>query len=248
MIRIAMLLLLAAFAWSEVIEASYKIEYGVFGKVGASDALLETNATSYHIEVVGEATGFAKVLTGGRKERYISTGKVIDGRLVPEKFIKSRIRRNKRSDKYFIFDHEKKVVYAKKRVYENGKLVSDGKPNPLPYYAKDDLFTLYFNIFDQLKKLPVGSYRFHAVGGDRKDGAVDIVIPDAKTLKKLKKRLKSDGFYFIAIIHQKIFASKEGALYIVADDDGVAKKALLKDVIMFGDIVGKLVKKRVSDR
>jgi len=246
--RVFLALLLAVAAFGAVIEASYKVEYGMFGKVGIADALYERNATDYRIEIVAEATGFAKVLSGGQKERYISVGKVIDGKLVPQRFIKSRIKRNRRSDKYFIFDHDKKVVYAKKKIYKNGKLVSEGKPTPLPYYAKDDLFTLYFNLFPTLKSLKVGRHRFHAVGGDRKDGAVDIIIPDAKMLEWMKKRLKEDGFYFVAVIHQKIFSSKDGALYVVVDEDGVAKRALLKDVIMFGDIVGKLVKKRVSDR
>ena len=239
-------LLLVTALFSKEIVAQYKVSYGFFGKIGVADARLERNETNYSIEIVAKATGFAKVLSGSRVERYTSEGKVVDGKLVPLRFVKSRSRRNKRTDKFFEFDHAAKRVYVYKKYYKNGKFIKKTKPSVLPFYAKDDLLTLYFNIKDELPKRR-GALQFHAVGGDRKTGAVDIVIPDEKKREELKRLLKTDGFYIIAIIHQKIFASKNGELFIAMDKDGIAKKALLKDVIMFGDVVGTLVKKRVSE-
>ena len=63
----------------------------------------------------------------------------------------------------------------------------------------------------------------------------------------MKSLLKEDGIYLIVTIYQKIFASKEGKLYIVLNSEGIAKKAVLKDVIMFGDIVGILDKLEIRD-
>ena len=239
-------LLFAAALFGKSIEAEYKVTYGFFGKIGVADAKLEQNATDYNISIVAKATGFAKVLSGSRVERYISEGKVEDGKLLPLRFVKSRSKRNKRTDKFFEFDHKAKKIYVYKKYYKNGKFLSKTKPSTLPYYAKNDLLTLYFNIKDELRKKS-GALHFKAAGGDRKTGAVDIVIPDPKKREKLKKLLKTEGFYIIAVIHQKIFASKNGELFIALDNDGIAKKAMLKDVIMFGDVVGTLVKKRVSE-
>ncbi len=244
--RIVLIALLAIALWGKSIEAEYKVEYGVFGRVAKSIAKLDQNQTNYKIEIVAQATGFAKVLTGNRKEIYESSGKVVNGKLVPIHFVKKRSRRGKVSIKFFDFDHGRKKVYVHKEIYKNGKLIAKSKPSALPYYAKNDLLTLYFNIIDTLRSKS-GPQLFHAVGADRKTGRVDIIIPTGKELEKLQHLLKEEGFYFIAIIHQKIFASKDGKLFIVAGKDGIAKKAVLKDVIMFGDIVGKLVRKQVRE-
>ncbi|MRI82852.1 MAG: hypothetical protein C6I00_00335 [Nitratiruptor sp.] len=225
------------------VEALYKVRYGLFGRVGIAQAKMEQNATGYRIVVEGKATGLAGVLSGGRIERYESRGRVVDGKLVPDYFVKIRQNRNKRSVKEFFFNHAKGEVTITKRNYKKGKLVATTH-SKLPYYAPNDLLSLYFNIAPTLHTLQ-GQQRFYAVGGDRNSGAVDIIAPTGKELAKLKRLLKVDGTYLIAVIHQKIFASKEGRLYIVLDSDGIAKKALLKDVILFGDIVGKLVEKKV---
>ncbi len=228
------------------IETQYKVTYGFFGKIGVANAKMEHNATDYKITIDAKATGFAKVLSGSRVERYVSEGKVVNGKFVPMRFVKSRSKRNRRTDKFFEFDHKAKKVYVYKKYFKNGKLTDTTKRSVLPYYARDDLLTLYFNIKDELPKRS-GALRLKAVGGDRKSGAVDIVIPEGKKRKELAQLLKTEGFYIIAIIHQKIFASKNGELFIAMDKEGLAKKALLKDVIAFGDVVGTLVKKRVSE-
>ncbi|MRJ02908.1 MAG: DUF3108 domain-containing protein [Epsilonproteobacteria bacterium] len=227
------------------IEADYKVSYGIFGRVGTAKATMEYNETDYRITIEGRATGLASTLSGGRIERYESIGRVVNGRFVPYLFIKIRRNKNKESVKKFTFDHYRKKVKIEKRNYKHGKLVAVGR-SELPYYAPDDLLTLYFNLRKELPSLD-GSQRFYAVGGDRKSGAVDIIIPEGEELKRLKKLLKVDGLYLIVVIHQKIFASKEGRLYVVLDEDGIAKRALLKDVIMFGDIRGKLVRKEIYE-
>ena len=65
--------------------------------------------------------------------------------------------------------------------------------------------------------------------------------------KKIKRLLKANGHILVVIINQKIFSSKRGELYINLDDDGICTSAVLKDVIFFGDIRGKLVEKKVKE-
>ncbi len=240
---VALLFLLCGLAFGKVIDAEYKVAWGIFSSVGRAYAHYEANATDYKIVIEGRATGLARIMSGNRQERYESSGKIVDGLLVPHKFVKIMQNSKKKRIKTFVFDHLRKKIFVTKVGYRKGKFEFKTQ-DILPYYAKDDLLTLYFNLKRMLKP-GIYRYTFHAVGGDRKSGRVDIFLPQGKELAKLQRLLKAQGLYLGIVIHQKIFASKNGELFVVMGEDGVAKKGLLKDVIMYGDIVGTLVKKEM---
>ena len=241
---LAMIFFLSVFFGKEI-EAEYKVSFGLFGSVGKGIAHFDANTSRYHIKIYGKATGLAKVLSGGREEIYESFGKIENGILVPEKFVKITKTNKKKRIKTFRFDHEKKEILITKEGFRRGKFEFETH-DKLPYYVRNDLLTLYFNLPTYLQENKK-KYVLHAVGGDRKDGRVDIFLPEGKKLQKLKEILKVDGLYLGVVVHQKIFASENGELFVVIDKDGVAKKGLLKDVIMYGDIVGTLTKKSVRD-
>ncbi len=240
--KLFLLLLFSIVLNAKMVEAYYDVRYGLFGKVGESKAKLEQNATDYKIEVEAKATGFAKVLSGGRVERYESVGVVKDGLLVPKIYKKMRKSKTKKDIKIFIFDYKNRVIKVHREIYRKNTLESVEDKN-LSYFVENDVLTLYFNI-KKLLKPGKYNYRFYAVGGRRKDGRIDVIVPKDK--RSVKELLKVDGFYLIVKIYQKIFASKEGELILAMDEEGITKKALLKDVIMFGDIVGVLKKKVVK--
>ena len=231
--------------WGKEIEAEYKVSYGIFGSVGKSWAKMESNDTNYSIEVVGKATGIAKILSNSRVERYTSHGFVKDGFLRPLLFVKIRQNSSKKDIKKFSFDYKKRRITIERYIYKGGKLLQHSFEHA-PFFANEDILTLYFNIRRYLKPHRY-FYTFHAVGGDRHTGRIDVILEHGKRLRELQKLLGIHGLYLSVILHQKIFASKQGELHIVIDKDGVAKKALLKDVIAFGDIVGVLVRKRVVE-
>ena len=109
----------------------------------------------------------------------------------------------------------------------------------MKYYAKDDLLTLFFNIKKYLNDFSVKEDQvFYAVGANKKDGRVDIHIPKVQKQKKFKK--------ILVTINQKIFASKKGELNLDLDDNGICQKAVLKDVIFFGDIRGEIKELKVA--
>jgi len=234
--------------FAQSIEAKYKVTYGFLGEVGYSKAKFVKNSNSYKIEVTAKATGLAKILSNGRKERYISEGVVKNGILIPKIYKKIRENSKKKDIKIYRFDHDKKKIYVHIERYRDKKLDTK-KDEILNYYAKDDILSLYFNLKKYVNlKDEKGKKSFFAVGGNRKDGKVDVEIPKGENLKKIKKLLgEEDGLFLIVTIYQKIFASKKGKLYIVLNDKGIAKKALLKDVILFGDITGILEKLEIGD-
>lgn len=244
--RIAVLLLgLCALLLAKQIEAEYKVSYGIFGRMGKSLAKMESNETNYTIEVVGKATGLAKIFSNSRVERYVSKGFVKNGLFRPLVFIKIRQNSYKKDIKKFTFDYKTKRIGVERHIYKHGKLVQHSF-NYLPFFAKEDTLTLYFNIRRYLKPQKY-LYTFYAVGGERHTGRIDVIVEHGKRLRELQKLLGVHGLYLSVILHQKIFASKQGELHIVIGKDGVAKKALLKDVIAFGDIVAVLLRKRVVE-
>jgi len=229
--------------FSKTIEAKYDVTYGLFGKVGDSIAKLIKKKNNYKIIVKAEATGFAKILSNSRVESYTSEGVIKNGILIPKIYKKVRETLSKKDIKIYTFDHDKKKIYVHIEKYRHGKLESISD-EVLNYYAKDDILSLYFNIkryLDFYKNREKTS--FYAVGGNRKDGRVDIEILKKDKLKEIRRLMNNeDGLYLTVTIYQKIFASKEGKLHIVMDENGIAKRALLEDVILFGDITGILDK------
>jgi len=228
------------------ISAKYKVTFGFFGRVGVSEAFLERNATDYHIKVTAKATGISAKLSRHRHETYESFGKVVNGVLRPHKFIKIRKNDKKTDIRTHIFDYKKKVVYVEKKSIEDGEV--QVKYDILDYFAKDDILTLFFNLKKYLNNFTTKKEMiFYAVGANKKDGHVNIYTPKGKEAKRIRRLLEAKGHVLVVIINQKIFSSKKGELYIDLDKDGLCTTAVLKDVIFFGDITGKMVEKRVKE-
>ena len=242
-IIIETLLPLQAEVQAETIDAYYRVSFGVIGQIAKAKAHLERNGERYRIEVEGEATGFAKSLSRNRREKQISEGHIVDGLLVPDRYSVVRSYGNKVIKKEYIIDHNQKSVEQFNEKRESGKLVWKDRKK-LNYYSDNDLLTLYFNISTLIpRKDKGGLYRFKAVGAEKQQGRVEVIVPSAEERAAYEKDLgKGEYWYLTAIIHQKIFASSKGELTLSIGKDGVTEKALLKDVVMFGDILAERIK------
>ena len=236
-----LLILFSGILFAESMHATYKIEYGIFGKMGVSDAYLTKKEGKYKIKMVAKATGLAKVLSGGRVEVYGSSGRVVDGKLLPDTFTKDIRRSNKRRIKVYTFDHVSKKVVFHEENYRDGKL-KDEKNETLPYYVDNDILSLYFNIRNFIGGCEEPFAKdLIAVGAEKKTGRVRVETVTGNEREKLKKSLGDEPCYLKVTIFQKLFGSKGGELYLSLNKDFIVQRALLKDVIMFGDIRGKLV-------
>jgi len=227
---------------AKVLDATYSISYGMFGQLGISDAHFETKDDTYVIEVGARTTGIVKKLSRNRKERYVSKGHIVDGMLVSDILHVIRSHSDKYSEKTYIIDHQHqkvtKVSISKKR----GKIYKN-ETKELDFYSQDDLLTLYFNLPGRMDLSKAGTYELTAVGAEKQNGKVKIVIPNADKRVDYEKVLgNGDIWYLTAIIYQKIFESKKGELMIAIGKDGIAKKAVLKDLILYGDLVAERVK------
>jgi hypothetical protein len=231
------------YAKAETIDAYYRVSFGVIGEIAKARAHLEREGDRYRIEVAGEATGFAKSLSRNRKEKQVSEGHIKEGLLVPDRYSVTRSFGNKVIKKVYTIDHKSQQIIQQNEKTESGKLVwKDQKV--LDYYAVNDLLTLYFNIStlipDKEKK---ATYTFKAVGAEKQQGSVEAIIPSKSERVDYEKELgRGDYWYLTAIIHQKIFSSNRGELILSIDRNGVTQRAILKDVVMFGDILAERIR------
>ena len=233
----------SVFAHTKIIYADYNVSYGIFGKIGVAKAILEKKPTSYLIDIKLEATGLAKLLSGGREEHHISQGHIVNGLMISDLYQVIKSHGDIVVNKEYWVDHKQKKIKKKYKKYKQGQLVSD-RTSYLTFYSKDDLLTLYFNLDSAIKnKKQSNTYLFKAVGAERQDGKVSVYIPKEDELRFYKKELgETSQWYATVIIHQQIFSSKEGRLMLGVAKDGITNKAVLKDVIFFGDIRAVRVK------
>lgn len=245
---IFIILTFMTFLNAKTIIATYKVDFGIFGKIGTAKAVLHIGKKGdYKVSIEAKATGFAKVLSGGRIEKYKSEGRVVSGMLVPHEYLGITKTSSKTREKLYIFEHQNKKIKMLKFTIKNGKVAKSQEY--LKYYADNDILSLFFNIRKYLDNFKFkGKKVLYAVGANKKNGRVDLIAPVGKELERLKSDLgRKKGHFLKVFINQKIFASKRGELFLDINDDGICTKAVLKDVILFGDIRGELVKLKVEN-
>jgi len=250
---IILLFFLFSTSYSKDITATYKVTFGIFGQIGiAKTSLHVSGKNTYKINVHVVTTGLANFLSGGREEWYESYGSVDNKGIFLPKIYKKVVKRTIREGdfenskeiikiytKKYIFLHDKKIIKIEQIKQKNNDIKKENKI--ADYYATNDLLSLFFNFRNILPSLEIKKPKvFFAIGARKKDGRIDI--EPIKNILHVKEEFNwKSGHMIKAIINQKIFASKRGELLINLGDDGLAKDAVLKDVILFGDIKGTLV-------
>lgn len=237
------LLCLSTMVKAEVVEATYKVEFGIIGEIGIAKAKLIRDHSNYQIEVELEATGIARTLSGNRKEHHISKGHIENGMMVSDIYQVIKSHGSKTTNIVYRVDHQNKEVTKEHKRWKNRKVEKDNVTK-MDFYAKDDLLTLYFNLDKKIiDKTKSREYTFKAVGAEKQNGSVDLIIPEKDELEEFKELLgeTKDNWYARAIIHQDIFSSDKGELLLSIDQNGVTQKAVLKDLIFFGDIRAKKI-------
>jgi hypothetical protein len=231
------ILLFTLHIYAERITASYHVSYGIFGKIGIAKAILEKKGNQYTIDIELSATGLAKFLSQGRTEHHTSKGHIRNKMLIADSYSVTKSHAKTLMTKVYTFNHKNKSISKEFKKYKKGKQTRHEK-SVLDFYSPDDLLTLYFNLDNKIRnKSKAHTYKFKTVGAEKQQGKVSIEVPKQTDLGKYKKVLGNNAsWYATAIIHQKVFSSKEGRLMLGIDKDGICNQAVLKDVIFFGDI------------
>lgn len=264
----AILILCASALFSETISAKYEISFGVFGAVGSANTRLVRQGDRYEIVMDAVAQGVAGSLSGQRRESFRSKGRVVAGLLMPDLYVhevsrkKGKTTKNER--KTYAFDYARKTIKFQKFKGTGGELqlVSD---EILPYFATNDLLSLFFNF----SKIPHSGDKFfvRAAGAKSADGRIDIERPRGSAAANIASELgvvppsdadtnssaaasakpsehgtdKQAAAIYVVFINQPIFSSSRGELHLSLNEHGYADRAVLKDVLLFGDIRARLV-------
>lgn len=253
-------LLFSTSTFAKTIEATYKISYGIFGELGLAKTTLKLyEDNTYSIKVHAYATGIAKVLSSGKEETYESFGKVEDNKLIPTKFIKHSTNAYKKRYKEYTFDYNSNSISLYKTT---NRLKTTYSPDLKPiqewkqevsleknsFFTSNDLLSLFFNIKQMVPNFEQGcKYDLKAVGANSNNGSLSIFVPKGEAYHELDSALDTNDTKFIASINQKIFASQKGELYISLNEAGFCNKAVLKDVLIFGDIVGEIINFNIKE-
>jgi len=233
---VLLLLLLFQTADAQVLSATYEVSYGIFKKLGSATARFETKEDqTYNIKIEARTEGLAKVLTNNRIETYESYGSIVNGYLVPQKYIKIRQTNSSKKIKIYTFDHPNKIVWRESIDSDEWDKVKND------FYAPDDILSLFFNVKNHLQNQE--DRPFYVVGANKKDGRIDVNFPKGGSLSEMKKKLQTDqGNFLKVILNDRIFSSANGELMINLGSDGLCDKAILEDVLFFGDVVGSRVR------
>lgn len=235
-----LLLLFAQIAEAKVVSASYEVSFGIFQAMGNADARFEIkDDQTYTIRIEAKTTGIAKFLSNNRVEVYESRGTVKNGRLIPDTYTKIRQTNDRKNIKIYTFDHPNRIVWKETAQIKDGKTDKEKEPND--YYAQEDILSLFFNLklYSQAKENSV----YYAIGANQKEGRIDVVFPKNDALAEIKNTLgMAEGDFLKVVLNERIFSSAKGELLINLGSDGLCDKAILEDVLLFGDIVGKRVR------
>jgi hypothetical protein len=222
--------------------AKYRVKYGVFNLGEATASLKIDEDGFYEAEVKAKATGFSATLSGKRVETYKSMGRLVDGKLIPDSLEKVRSSNKKTKHTNYVFDHEQKQIAVFEERCDNK--VCSHSSEILPEYTENDILTLYHNVVFMFSKEGVKELNSSAVGSKQ---SVHVIVPEGKQLKTAKKAFDdAEGLYLLVILNQDIFGSDKGELYINLDDDMTVSRAVLKNTMLFGDIWGNIIEKKVE--
>lgn len=232
--------LLCQLSYGKTLSATYDVSFGIFQKLGVANTTLQINDDqTYAIRVEAKTQGIAKILSNNRYEVYESKETVNNGRLIPTTYTILRTTNSKWAKKIYTFDHAAKTVWKETIKRLDGDEDRNRKANE--FYATEDILSLFFNIDQYAKKRE--NVFFTAVGANKEDGRVDIVFPKKGQLDEMKKTLAlQDGEFVKVILNDRIFSSEKGELLLNLDTEGLCEKAILEDVLLFGDVVGKRVR------
>ena len=186
----ATLILCASALLGETISAKYEISFGVFGAVGSANTRLVREGDRYEIVMDAVAQGVAGSLSGQRRESFRSKGRIVAGLLMPDLYVhevsrkKGKTTKNER--KIYAFDYARKMIKFQKLKGTGGELqlVSD---EILPYFATNDLLSLFFNF----SKIPHSGDKFfvRAASAKSADGRIDIERPRGSAAANIASEL-----------------------------------------------------------
>jgi hypothetical protein len=228
------LLLPIALGWAAVLK--YKVFSPLAGELGSIELETTQKDGRYRIKAEASTKGLAAMLTGNRREKYLSEGRVEGGKFVSEHFRIERRMKKKREIVDYRFDHTARKIYKNKIRWEKGRMQKN-VTKILKYYSCVDLAALYANEIPEILSSSEGAGQYNVVGAEKIGGVVKILRASPQREKRELQRLDMKrGEVIIVTSDKKIFGKRGRELIFVIDTDSTLQKAWLQAMPMVGNI------------
>lgn len=256
--------LLISSLFSQEFSSRYDVHVGMFGKVGYADFNVTDKGDRYEAKLSAIMVGIAATLTGNWVETFTSYGRIVDGKYVPDMFIKTKSQTRKSRVQTYLFNHEKKEVkliekktkvvsHAKFdttdfQIYYEDKNETSHKEKILETYIGDDSISSYLNTKFTCNESNKVS-ELIAIGAHNDENNVTLSYLDGEE-KQLAMQNFSEGIDTIYNIHVDPFDEDDEIVDVLVafDEDGYMKEALLGEVFWIGKITAQRVEHNVTKR
>jgi len=254
---IAILILVNTFIYAATTTAEYDIDFSVAGTVAKATIEKVQEGENYTITLQARAVGIAANMTQNREEAYISQGKIVGSEYIPDVLVVVRKRDDKEKYIVYRFDHDKQIVHkdtavleqlrsqsldiANMRIVKSEKEVFSSSYVKHDYYAKNDIVSLFFNSGYYISAMDAGERKkLRAVGIKTEEGNLMVSLPTKGIVIDNMGASDTHGKNLFGVaLKREIFEKGEGELMVKLDADGFPSRAVMNDVALYGDVVGK---------
>ena len=257
-------LLIAGSLLAQDFTTRYDVNIGMFGKVGYADLILKEGSGSYEITLTAKTTGTVATLTQNRVETFISKGKTIDGKYIPEVFFKIRTTDSKEKISKYIFNHKARTVTLEKKTTEtiNGtkfdvtsftivpthEIEISESSEILENYIGVDILSSYLNTSTAMKASNK-DYKLVAIGAKNDENNITLSFLDTVQQEEAKKCFSTD-IENVYNLHVEPIDKDETTvdILIAYDNDGLIKEALLGEIFWVGKVKANRVQHNLDSQ
>ncbi|MGB5965365.1 MAG: hypothetical protein WBF77_08000 [Sulfurimonadaceae bacterium] len=256
---ILILIFISNLMYASSVTAQYDVDFSVVGTIAKASMNKVVEGDDYVITLEAHAIGIAAEMTKDRSETYISQGSVVGSEFIPDVLVVKRKTKDKEKYTIFKFDHKNKVVQKDssevERVCDKSidvismRIISTEKEEfsfssvKNDIYARNDIVSLLFNSRYYIGTMSVGERKkLRAVGIKTDEGELMISLPArGAVIDNIDKTGVSKNDLFGIAINKDYFENGKGELVVKLDPDGFPSRAVMNDVALYGDVVGKRV-------
>lgn len=229
-----LMIVTAAVVTAQTITLKYDLDVSMFGTVGYADIVYSEDTDRYRMEAGARAIDSVAALTKNYTETYVSEGRIVNGRYVPETFTKIKRTDDEFNRERYEFDHANRQVRKIRHLERKERSTKfnvmtmklerkvstkvEDHNDLLDRYAGDDPLSTFLNARAVLKD-EKSDIRIDAIAIKQKDTAI--------ISKLLQNTLR---------VTVKDFGGGDDVLVNVElDEDYMVKSATAEDVLLFGD-------------
>ena len=237
-------------------EFTYSIGFWILSNVAEGTIRLTKNSDGEYVAILSaHTTGGIGRLFRKRKDTYTSHLKIIDG---GKRFVTSRLEKDVRIGKKTrksvqVLDYDKGTLGW--TTYKKGKVRRTGEMPIPPDEKYDGPLTAFYNLRHGVYGPIEEGNKYFIKTIPKKDKPMDDIELHIATQKEFKKQVKKQlrgkdigaKYYARAVIDKDFFDSKTGVVEIFFNEDMVPVEAIARDVLLFGDIRGRLIKSKMGD-